>query len=168
MRYNFLFGYAKSGKTTFLSTKEYSIDTSGFIYVMAERLNRTDILLSREIKDTSSDPAKRTIARNIIIDFVENYLIKRHFGTRRTFVRAAFNYYKDIIPMDYEGDVWVSTINMKEFEMLEDCLWLSDTYSTYNIRRDGELAGVDSRELHPNPDYTITARDGEFFYREGV
>jgi hypothetical protein len=166
MNYCFLFGYAKSGKSTFLSRQDYVIDTSGFMYVMAEKLGRTDVLDARVIKDTSPNEAMALNARQHIIDFVENYLIKYYFGSRRAFVQAAFRHYNDLIPMDCNSGVWVSTINMEEFELLLDCLSFNDDYSVYNLRRNGELPGSDSRELHPNADCTITATMGEFFFKD--
>jgi hypothetical protein len=163
MIFNFLFGYSKSGKSTFLGRQKYVIDTSGFMYIMAERLNRADILDARTVKDSSLDPNKALAARLQIVDYIERELILGIFGSRREFVQAAFRHYMDLIPMDYDGPVWISTVNLEEFQHLLDCVPFQSDVSFYNIRRVGELPGVDIRELHDSPTGTIHAYDGNFY-----
>jgi hypothetical protein len=160
MHVNFLFGPPSSGKTTFLNLQEYSHCNSALTYAWAELEGRNDILRARDDKeDTTLTDYQRNAARGAIINYIENYLIRRVFCSRDDFIK--FLFLEKL--QKYAGkQVWVSVVNEEEFQAYRSIV--SD-YTVYEMHRDGATYGSDLRTPPPDTETVIDilAKGGQFY-----
>lgn len=160
---NFLWGFAEAGKSSFFKTLngQHILDSSDFMYKEAARLKFTHIAELKRIKeDKNCSEEMREDARNTIIDFVENFLIKKYYGSRREFTRALLD---SCTPGDKCDAVWVVAFNREENSYSRE--WFKDNYPdckflNHIIMRSGHNPGVDKRELPVEFDYAIIAHNG--------
>jgi hypothetical protein len=168
-----LYGPAKAGKTTFLAQKraEGCIVLSGgdYAYAIAAAEGREDIAFARKDKDDQFISAYNAMAaRHTIVNWIENELIRRRYGSRAKFVRAVILEQEDRL-LSCASDVWYEVFDRAEGSHIEDALFdLSIDYQSYEMEREGITYGADGRQPPLHVDFTITAVEGKFLFRQGL
>jgi hypothetical protein len=168
--FNHLFGFAGSGKSSFLKERHLKgdlvINTSDFMYYMAEYLDNPDIARDKTIKeDASVAQTLREAARQRIIDWIENYLIESYYASRNIFIKECLKWtFEGLDIYDYD-DIWFTAFNEHEHKIYS--YYLTQNYPNVQhlnwfIIRNGHQPGKDARYCPSKIDFVILTRNGRF------